>query len=243
MPTLAELTTILWGADGSQGIIQDASFYSEATSRINAAVTAIAAGIRMPDGRTSPPLPDLYDIQPVTTSTSLPYVAMPAVAGHVYQRALTMVVDGSGNQISSPRGGDYYTFQLFMRQADRKDLAREGPVHVACLKGSNLYYQGIPSAETTLTLHYYRESVAMASGTMTPDGIPSQFAERLITHYVAKEIFGSYVEDGDNSQAVGYKYHTGRFFEAMMDFMDFLPEEGEPEYYGSDGWADGGICD
>jgi hypothetical protein len=242
MPTLAELTSVLFGT-GSQGIIQDASFYSEATDRINAAVTAISAGLRMPDGQISPPLPDLYDMQEVTTSTTLPYVALPSDTGHVYQRGLHLVSDSNGNQLFPPNGGDYYAFKLFLKRAAKKDLSQSGAISMVCVKGSNLYYQGIPSAAVTLTLHFYREPVAMSSGTHTPDGIPSQYAERLIAHYVAKEILGTYVEDGDNNQATGFKYHTMRFFEAMTDLMDFIGIDAEPEYYGTGEWIDMGIVD
>ena len=242
MPTLAELTSVLFGT-GSQGIIQDSSFYSEATSRINAAVTAIAAGIRMPDGMTSPPLPDLWDMQTVTTSTTLPHVALPNAAGHVYQRGLHMVADSNGNQLFPPNGGDYYSFRLFLNRATKKDLSQSGAVSMVCVKGSNLYYQGIPTAAKTLTVHYYREPVVMALTTSTPDGIPSQFAERLIVHYVAKEVFGSYVEDGDNNQATGYKYHAGRFYEAMTDLIDFVGIDAEPEYYAGGDFIDLGIVD
>ena len=83
----------------------------------------------------------------------------------------------------------------------------------------------------------------MASGTMTPDGLPTHLSERLIVHYVCKEIFGADIEDGDNSQGTGYKYHSARFFEAMMDLLDFLPEDDEPQYYGTGEYQDLGVCD
>lgn len=75
--TLEELTEELCGTDGTQGVLQDSSYYAGITTRINDVVTAIAAGIRMPSGIISPPLPDLFDTDTVTTSTTLPYVTLP----------------------------------------------------------------------------------------------------------------------------------------------------------------------
>ena len=231
MSTLAELTEILFGSDGSQGIIQDSSFYASATQRINAAVTAISGGLQMPDRRFSPPMADLRDIQTVTTSTSLPYVALPAAASHVYQRNVFMVADSSGNQLYWPKGGDYYTFTLFVRNTPNKALDQAGAIHTVCVSGSKLYYQGIPSSAKTLTVHFYRAPVAMVGSTTTPDGLPAHLAERLITFYVAKEIY-SLLEDGADNTGTGYKIYTTKFFEVMNDLLDFMPDDGEPEYYG-----------
>jgi hypothetical protein len=232
--TLASLKAVLCGADGTQGILQDSSLYAGITARINLAVSAIAGGIRMPDGGTSPPLPQLYDMQTVTTSTTLPYVALPAAAGHVYQRHVFMVADANGNQIYGPRGGNYYSFALFMRQVGVKDLTQAGTVDLVCAKGDRLFYQGIPTVGQVLTIHFYRAPVDMTLVTDVVDGIPDAFATRLIQHYVCRECFGEGLEDSDRSRKTGYEYHTARFFEAMTDFIDFIGIDAEPEYYGTD---------
>ena len=237
--TLAALKIALCGSDGSQGVLQDSSYYANIATDINEAVNAIAVGIRMPNGETSPPLPDLYDSDTVATDTDAAYEAMPSD----YQRHLFMVVDENGNKIAPPKGGDYYNFKLFLRQADKKDLSRAGSVSMVCLKGSNLYYQGIPSASYDLTVHFYRAPEDMSEATDTVDGIPDQFATKLIKHYVAKEIMGSGIEDGDNSVGKGEAYHTRKFFEVMTDFMDWIGEDDEPVYYGEDESVDGGVCD
>lgn len=222
----------------AQGIIQDSSYVSGIARNINEAVTAIAAGIRMPDSLISPPLPELLDMDTVSTATDAAYKAMPSD----YQRGLFMVSDENGNQIHSPRGGDYYSFALFLKQAVEKDLSQGGAVSSVCLRGNNLYYQGIPSEAYDLTVHFYRAPVAMVGNSTTVDGIPDQFATRLIKHYVAKEIFGQ-LEDGEDNKGVGYKYHTAKFFEAMTDFVDFIGIDAVPEYYGSDEGVDLGVCD
>lgn len=233
--TLAALKTVLCGdSPGDQGILQDSSYYSGITTRINLAVSAIAGGIRMPDGGTSPPLPQLYDMQTVTTSTSLPYIALPVTVAHVYQRHVFLVADSNGNQIYPPRGGGYYSFALFLKQASNKALTTAGSVYSVAIRGNRLYYQGIPSVGEVLTVHYYRQPVELEEVTDTVDGIDDQFATRLIEHYVAYQVFGSGLEDSDQSRKTGYEYHKSEFFEALQDFVDFIGVDAEPEYYGTD---------
>ena len=110
-----------------QEILQDSAYSNtKVESLINNAVTAIAAGIRMPDGSVSPPLPDLFTISTVTTVLGLAYASLPVN----YQRGLTYVYDSSGLKISHPRGGDYYSFNLFLRQANHKALMETGSVYM-----------------------------------------------------------------------------------------------------------------
>jgi len=179
----------------------------------------------------------------VATSTSLPYVALPAAVGHVYQRNVFMVVDSNGNQIYGPKGGSYYDFALFLRQASHKGLTQAGSVSLVCCKGNSLYYQGIPSASATLTVHFYRTPVAMTTDATTVDGLPDNLATRLIKHWVAKELFGEGLEDSNESRASAVKYHTNQFYSTMQDYCDWAGIDAEPEYYGTDDYIDGGICD
>lgn len=228
--TLEELTEELCGTDGTQGVLQDSSYYAGITTRINDVVTAIAAGIRMPSGIISPPLPDLFDTDTVTTSTTLPYVTLPTD----YQRGLFMVADSNGDKIYPPQGGNYYSFALFMRQIDVKDLTESGDIHLVCVKGTKLYYQAISSSAKTLTLHFYRKPVDLDDDDDDVDGIPEHLQKRLIKHGVAREVFGEGLEDSDQSRQAGYNYHTTRFYEAMTDLIDFCGIDAEPEYYGTD---------
>jgi len=142
-----------------EDIIQDSS-YTEAIliTRLNDAARNIAAGVRIASGMVSPPLPGLYDTDTVTTSTTLPYVSLPSD----YQRGLFMVADDNSDQIYPPRGGGYYDFALFLRHASHKDLTQSGSIYVAAVRGLKLYYQGIPSAAETLTLHFYRKPIDTA---------------------------------------------------------------------------------
>lgn len=226
--------------DAIQEILQD-NTYTDAilTAKINDAISTIAAGIRMPDGLTSPPLPDLYTYGVVNTSTLTPYVSLPAN----YQRGVFSVYDSSNYKIAPPSGGSYYAFNLFLRQVQDKALAEAGSIYRVAVKGSKLYYQGIPTVSTTLGVHYYRKPVDLALDDDVPDGIPGHLQMKLVKHYVLKEIFGEAIEDGQDNTAHGTKYHTGKFFEAMTDLVDYIGIDAAPEYYGADSMEDYGACD
>lgn len=222
-----------------QGVVQDAAFSgNNLINRINDAITDIAGGVRMPDGGTSPPLPDLY-ASAIVATTSLAYASLP----DNYQRNVFHVYDSSGFQINPPHGGGYYSFKLFLRQASNKSLTEAGSVTTVCVNGRKLYYQGIPSTPADLGIHYYRKPVPMATNGDEPDGIPEHLQLRLIKHYVCKEIFGEALEDGQDNAGIGTKYHTAKFFEAMTDLIDFIGIDGGPQYYGSGDFEDLGACD
>lgn len=223
-----------------QDILQDSAYSNtKVESLINDAVTAIAAGIRMPNGMVSPPLPDLFTVSTVTTVLGVAYVSLPVG----YQRGLTNVYDASGNRIAPPRGGDYYSFYLFLQQANHKALMETGSVYMVCVKGSKLYYQGIPSAATTLGVHYYKRPTPMVTATDEPDGIPPHLELPLIKHRVLMDIYGEMLEAGVTEPAVGMKYHTGKFYEAMTELCDYIGIDGAPQFYGDGEGVDAGACD
>ena len=88
MPTLEELITEITDISKNK-YIQTASDIT-LTSRINASVNDIAAGIRLPDGRTSPPLPDLFETDTIATTVHA-YADLPST----YQRNLFYVSDSA----------------------------------------------------------------------------------------------------------------------------------------------------
>lgn len=223
-----------------QGVIQDDA-YTDPTiiDKINQAVTSIAGGILMPDKTISPPLPDLIDNATVTTSLTLPYVSLPSD----YQRKVFLIYDSSGNKINSPRGGDYYAYNLFLKQLSDLRMTEAGSVYRVAVKGTKLYYQGIPTAAETIGLHFYRLPTNMVEDTDTPDGIPAHLQLRLIKHKVCADIFGEAIEDGQDNVGISTKYHNSKFMEAMLELVDFIGIDEGPSYYGSDGHEDGAICD
>jgi hypothetical protein len=215
------------------GIIQDRAYDEPAIVKlINSAVKRIAGGVRVPVGSgyiLSPPLPDLYTIGTVTTTT-LSYASLPSN----YQRRVFNVYDSSGITISPPQGGDYYSFALFLDQASNKALTDAGSVYRVCVKGSKIYYQGIPSAPATLGIHYYRQPVDRALDGDIPDGLPDHLAERLIKHKVCAEIFGNIIEDGQDNTGIGFKFHNARFLEAMADLIEFIGIDEGHSFYGEE---------
>jgi hypothetical protein len=221
MSTLSQLTSAI------ESVTQDDSYY-DLTDRINDAVSNIAGGIRMPNGGTSPPLPDLYTSVAIPTTVNA-YADLPAD----YQRGVFYVVDSRGDRILPTDGGGYYGFMLFLNQCYKKDLTETGQVTRVCVKGRKIYYQGIPSTPVNLTVSYFKTPDTLVSENDTPEGIPDHLQNRLIKHYVCKEIFGEGLEDGAEARGVGTNYHTSKFFEAMTDLVDFIGIDAEPQFYAS----------
>lgn len=227
MATLAEIRASI------QHVLVDTYYYTTAilNEKINDALQAIAGGIIMPYGEISPPLPDLYASETLHTSTSLPYIDLP----DDYQRHVFHVSDSSDYIIHPVQGGDYYSFKLFMNRAIKKDLSLPGMVTSVCVKGSKLYYQGIPSASTSLNIQYYRTPEALALDADIPEGLPGHLAKDVLKHYVLKEAFGASVEDGSNSERVGQAYHEKKLYELMTTMIRFFPSDDEPEYFAVSG--------
>jgi len=223
-----------------QGILQDAA-YSDIVliPKINSAVQNIAAGIRMPNGETSPPLVGLYTNAQLYTDPTLPYISLPVD----YQREVIFVYDSTMYQILPPRGGDYYSYNRFLKQINQFDLKETGEIYRVAIKSRKLYYQGIPTASTMVGIHYYKKPDLLVELTDVPECIPEHLQASIITHYVVKEIFGEKIEDGQDNTGIGTKYHTAKFFEDMTDLIDFNGRDSAPMYYGVGGTEDRGACD
>ena len=232
MATLATLTAAI------STIIQDSSI-TDITDRINDCVQMISAGVRLPDGRVSPPLPELFQTDTITTDVSLAYVSLPAT----YQRNVFFVADASGDKINPPKGGDLYSFMLFLKQIYKKDLTEAGSVYAVSIKGNRLYYQGIPSTPKDLTLHFYRKPALLVDSTDVPEGIPSHLQRQLIVNFVCADIFGSMIEDGETSNKMASTYHLNEYYKSLISLVDFIGEDdSEPIFYksGNEGITDFG---
>ena len=237
----ASSITLSYLVEEIDGIIQDSAFDAvKITKRLNLMQSRIAGGIKMPDGSMSPSLPDLYKYGTVTTLTTAAYVSLPSD----YQRNAFKILDSSGNKIAPPRGGDYYAFNLFLKQVYDLTLSAVGAITKVAIKGRKLYYQGIPATAETLGIHYYRKPTDMALGDDCPDGIPTEDLQyRLLVHGVCADIFGVAIEDGQDNTAIGTKYHKGEFYNAMQELCEIVGIDAEPQFYGEDDEIDAGACD
>jgi len=208
-------------------------------SRINDAVTRIAGGIRLLDGRITPPLPDLLSSATVATETAQAYAALPTTATNAYHRGLFHISDANKELVKPPVGGDYYSFQAFLRRAQYGDLSEAGSVYMACVRGAYLYYQGIPTTSVNLLVRFYRKPVDMSDADDTPDGLPDQFHTSLPKHLICWEVYGEHVGEalqastGDKNMRKA-KYHFDKLQEQLFEMTEFIGEEGEPCYFHSD---------
>jgi len=234
MATLDEIVASI------QDSLQDTAFAREIlVPKINTSLQSIAAGVRMPNGEVSPPLPDLYAFGTVNTSITLPYVSLPAD----YQRNADKFYDSSFYQLASPRGGGYYAFNRFLGQISNKSLAETGSIYLVAVKGTRIYYQGIPAASTVIGLHYYRKPATLALDGDIPEGLPDHLAEDLLKHAVCMKVYGE-IEDGQFNRGIGVQQHTAQFFSLMVNLCDFIgPADASPQYYGDGGYVDAGVCD
>lgn len=195
------------------------------TDRINEAIFAIAGGIVLPDNRISPPLPDLYTSASVATATDAAYVSLPST----YQRNVFNIIDANGRSVEPLQGGDYYSFDLFLNSIPYQDLSGTGIINFVAIKGSNLYYQGIPAESENMTVHFYRKPVDIDDNNAVPDGIPAQYSKPLIVHYVCREIFGDVLEGNIKGR---FNYHSERFYKTLTDMTDFIGNsDGEGIYF------------
>ena len=222
-----------------QESLQDDAYSSDVLiPKINLSLLGIAAGVRMPDGGISPPLPDLFAYGTVDTSITLPYVSLPTN----YQRQLITVYDSLNTKINPPRGGDYKSFTKFLHQINTMNMTESGEIYVVCVKGTKIYYQGLPTASTTLGLHYYRKPATMSLDGDVPEGLPDHLQLEILKHHVCMKIYGD-VEDGQYNKGIGVQQHTTQFYSALAQLVDFIGTDAEPSYYGQDDFNDAGICD
>lgn len=236
MPTFLELRTAILDISKNHYIQNDSDI--QLAFRINNAITEITGGLRLPNGQISSPLPELFSFQIIETNISSAYIPLP----DTYQRNVFLVIDENKDKIPPPKGGGYYSFGLFLNRINNQDLSETGDIYIACVKGTNLYYQGIPQSEKNITVFFYRKPVPMISDDDTPDGIPSHLQIRLIKHYIGRQLSFEMV-DGTERMA---NYHNVEFWNAMRDLQDFIGEtDATPVYYQSNGldYTDGGICD
>ena len=207
--TLPELITII------DRIITDDSFTdTDIKNYLNEAQLVVAGGVQSTLGSwLTPPLPELFTIDTITTELSLSNTAMP----DDFHRQLQFVASSVGNEINIAE-----SFLSFVETYPL--LNQAGTVNECCEFGNNFYYQGIPTSAETLTIHYYRKPNDMTNGDDEPDGIPIHLQRNLLVNHVCWKIF-ELIEDGIEGPGVNTERHMKLFYDAVRTLELFIPYE------------------
>jgi hypothetical protein len=179
---------------------------------INQGVFEIAGGMQSTlSDMITPPLPDLFSIDTVTTSPVFAYVDMP----ETYHRNLQLAVSARGTEIDIS-----HSFIDF--STTYPALSRVGNISEVIEQGGKLYYQGIPQVSEILTLHFYRKPVIMINDADVPDGIPIHLQMALLTNFAAWKSY-EFLEDGIEGETPNTKKFKELFFEALKTLELTIP--------------------
>jgi len=180
---------------------------------INRSVLEIAGGLHSVLGSwITPPLPNLFTIGTVTTSTSAPFVTMPIN----FQRDLQFAASSHGSEIDLAN-----SFISFSENNPLLNLS--GPITECIAVGNNFYYQRIPVSAESVTLHYYRFPVVMVNSTDSPDGIPLHLHESLLVNYTCWKIFDLIKDFSMEQLDIITTPFKERFYEALKILELFIP--------------------
>lgn len=200
-------------------LVQDSSLTASLGDFINQGVFEIAGGMpSLLDGITdplpnslTPPLPDLFTIDTVNTSTSVAYVNMPTN----FHRDLRFVASSTGSEIDIS--------ESFIEFAETYPLLnKSGRISEVIEHGGKFYYQGIPTSSEAVTLHYYRKPVNMVNDDDVPDGIPEHLQIPLLVNFAAWKAY-EHIEDGIEGQTPSTLKFKNLFLEAMRTLELSLP--------------------
>jgi len=187
-------------------------FINQGVSEIAGGMPSLLDGIENPiPNALTPPLPELFTIGTVATSTTAAYVAMPTN----FHRDLQLVV--------SPTGSEIDIAHSFIEFAETYPLLNKaGRISEAIEHGRKLYYQGIPTSAETLTLHYYRKPVDMVLDADVPDGIPSHLHISLLVNFAAWKAW-EHIEDGIEGETPNTTRFKNSFLSAMRTLELTIP--------------------
>lgn len=212
MATLAQLRTRL------KQVVQDGSFTDALIlSLFNEGQSRIAAGIQLPDGSLSPPLPDLLTSANVTATTTASSVAMPAD----FQRNLFFVYSTLNDDRVCERDNI-----IPMLKADPA-FTESGQIDFYTRRGGTLYYYQRPTSADTLVLRYYKKPTDLSTDASTPSALPEHLHYALLVNYAASTMFDMLER---NSEKRKKNFYEVEFIKAMVDLARFVGEpEAEPE--------------
>ena len=204
--TFAELIT------RTSTLVDDSDIDDSLGDFINQGVSEIAGGMQSVfSDMITPPLPDLFSIDTVTTDTALAYVNMP----DTFQRSLQLAVSARGSEIDIA-----HSFIDFITTYPA--LSRVGNISEVVEHGGKIYYQGIPLVGEILTLHFYRKPVIMISDADVPDGIPEHLQIALLTNFAAWKAY-EILEDGIEGETPNTIKFKGLFFDALQTLELAIP--------------------
>jgi len=195
-------------------LVQDTDVSDLIPSLINQGVYEIAGGMKsLLLDIIIPPLPDLFTIDSVTTDTSLAYVDMPST----YHRNLQLVVAASGSEIDIAN-----SFIEFSETYPA--LNKIGNISEVIEQGGKLYYQGIPSTEEEINLHFYRKPVIMVADDDEPDGIPVHLQMSLLSNFALWKAY-EFIEDGLEGEVPNTMKYKSYFIEALRVLELTIPSD------------------
>ena len=195
-------------------LVQDTDVSDLIPSLINQGVYEIAGGMKsLLLDIIIPPLPDLFTIDSVTTDTSLAYVDMPST----YHRNLQFVVAASGSEIDIAN-----SFIEFSETYPA--LNKIGNISEVIEQGGKLYYQGIPSTEEEINLHFYRKPVIMVADDDEPDGIPVHLQMSLLSNFALWKAY-EFIEDGLEGEVPNTMKYKSYFIEALRVLELTIPSD------------------
>ena len=194
-------------------IIQDPSLLEVLGDFINDGVYEIAGGMQSPLGSwITPPLPELFSIDTVDTSTTAAYVDMP----ETFHRSLQLVATENGSSIDIEHSFIDFTDTYPL-------LNKAGNISAVIEHGKKLYYQGIPAVSEELTLHFYRKPVVMVDDDDVPDGIPEYMQMNLLPYYAAWKAF-IFIEDGIEAESMNVKRYMELFYSQLRVLELSIPD-------------------
>lgn len=196
-------------------IIQDSSFSDlDIGEYINQAQTEVAGGMLSVLGNwITPPLPQLFTIETITTAIDSAYVSMPTT----FHRKLQFAASSAGYEINIA--------ESFISFSETYPLLDQiGRISEVAEFGGNLYYQGIPAIAEDLTLHYYRAPTIMDDEDDIPDGIPLHLQSSLLVNHAAWKIF-ALIEDGLEEPGINTQRYQEHFYAALKILELSIPYE------------------
>ncbi len=203
-----------------QNVIQDNAWTDAMiTTLLNRGLVVVASGIILPEKyQLTPPLPDLYATDTVTTELLSGICDLP----DDFNRDLVQVVNSDNEDIKR-----YDSFRKFLLEHPEQD---SGDVRVCARHGNRLLYRDIPTVQESLTVHYYRDPDELESSDDEPDCIPLVVQKPLLVGYACSQIFNM-IEDGIEGQKINTAFWNNEFTQGIINLGILVGHDAEPDYY------------